>query len=271
MREDNGILTLRYEETKPAKPPLAVTVPPPRQPPTDTHPALRSEEERKRDSGLAPTTSSKAREGSVNTVSTIEENALGPFGVKIDFNSSSSQIDKEREVPTTPSVKRTESVGERSMQRWMKAVSRKSSTRQMPTSKETEEESYSPITTPIPTDSLLDDGFLDTISFSKRGSIMFGGKKDANGHVRPHGGRRYVGRKGGYMILLILFRQPGLPMNTSPTIKLPLSDDLEKESQKVRSMYEQGSAFDWEDGKYSAMAKRSNFENEPAVEEELAT
>jgi hypothetical protein len=189
-REDNGILTLRYEETKPAKPPLAVTVPPPRQPPTEPHPALRSEEERKRDSGLAPTTSSKAREGSVNTVSTIEENALG---VKIDFNSSPAQIEREVEVPATPSVKKSESPGERegSMHRWMKAVSRKSSTPQTPTSKEeTEEESFSRITTPIPTDSLLDEGFLDTISFSKRGSMMFGGKRAVNGHARTNGGRR---------------------------------------------------------------------------------
>ena len=40
-------------------------------------------------------------------------------------------------------------------------------------------------------------------------------------------------------------------MLASPTIKV-LSDDLEKESQKVRSMYEQGTDFDWEDGVYSA-------------------
>jgi hypothetical protein len=191
MREDNGILTLRYEETKPAKPPLAVTVPPPRQPPTEPHPALRSEEERKRDSGLAPTTSSKTREGSVNTVSTIEENVLG---VKIDFNSSPAQIEREAEVevPAIPRVKQSGSPGERegSMHRWMKAVSRKNSTRQTPTSKETEEEeSFSPITTPIPTDSLLDEGFLETISFSKRGSMMFGGKT-VNGHARTNGGRR---------------------------------------------------------------------------------
>jgi hypothetical protein len=189
-REDNGILTLRYEETKAAKPPLAVTVPPPRQPPTEPHPALRSEEERKRDSGLAPTTSSKAREGSVNTVSTIEENVLG---VKIDFNSSPAQIEREVEVPATPSTKKSESPGERegSMHRWMKAVSRKSSTPHTPTSKEeTEEESFSPITTPIPTDSLLDEGFLETISFSKRGSMMFGEKKAVNGHARTNGGRR---------------------------------------------------------------------------------
>jgi hypothetical protein len=70
------------------------------------------------------------------------------------------------------------------------------------------------------------------------------------------------------VILLILGRQPSISMIASPTIKLPLSDDLEKESQKVRSMYEQGSAFDWEDGNYSAMVKPSNFEDEPVVEEE---
>jgi hypothetical protein len=57
-------------------------------------------------------------------------------------------------------------------------------------------------------------------------------------------------------------------MIASPTIKLPLPDDLERESQKVRSMYEQGSAFDWEDGKYSAVAKRSNSEDELVVEKE---
>jgi hypothetical protein len=189
-REDNGILTLRYEETKPAKPPLAVTVPPPRQPPTEPHPALRSEEERKRDSGLATTTSSKAREGSVNTVGTVEENALG---VKIDFDFSSAQErEAEVEIPATPRVKKSESPGERegSMHRWVKALSRKNSTSQTPTSKDTEEESFSPITTPIPTDSLLDEGFLETISFSKRGSMMFGGEKAVNGHARTNGGRR---------------------------------------------------------------------------------
>jgi hypothetical protein len=73
----------------------------------------------------------------------------------------------------------------------MKAVPRKSSTSQTPTSKEeTEEESFRLITTPIPTDSLLDEGFLETISFSKRGSMMFGGKRAVNGHARTNGGRR---------------------------------------------------------------------------------
>jgi hypothetical protein len=33
---------------------------------------------------------------------------------------------------------------------------------------------------------------LESLSFSKRGSMMLGGKKAVNGHVRTHGGRRYV-------------------------------------------------------------------------------
>jgi hypothetical protein len=68
--------------------------------------------------------------------------------------------------------------------------------------------------------------------------------------------------------MLMTIRQPSFSMLASPSIKI-LSDDLEKESKKVRSMYEQGSGLDWEDGKYAAMFKRSNIE-EPVVEEEPA-
>src|SRR5271168_4228627 len=84
-RTDNGLIALRYEETTPAKPPIPVTVAPPHAPPTDTHPALRiptsgaqEGDESKRDSGLAPTTSSKAHEGSLNTVDNV-------LGIAIDF------------------------------------------------------------------------------------------------------------------------------------------------------------------------------------------
>ncbi len=38
-------------------------------------------------------------------------------------------------------------------------------------------------------------------------------------------------------------------MLASPSIKI-MSDDIEKESQKVRSMYDPGSTFDWQDGGY---------------------
>lgn len=64
-------------------------------------------------------------------------------------------------------------------------------------------------------------------------------------------------------------RQPSFSMLDSPCIK-GLSDDLEKESQKVRSMYEQGAGLDWENGKYAATAKRANVE-EPLNKEEPAT
>ena len=69
--------------------------------------------------------------------------------------------------------------------------------------------------------------------------------------------------------MLIGFRQPSFSMLASPSIKI-LSDDLEKESKKVRSMYEQGTGLDWEDGKLAAMAKRANVED-PLAEEEPAT
>jgi len=69
--------------------------------------------------------------------------------------------------------------------------------------------------------------------------------------------------------MLMGVRQPSFSMLASPSIKI-LSDDLEKESKKVRSMYEQGTGLDWEDGKFAAMTKRANVED-PLVEEEPAT
>jgi hypothetical protein len=37
--------------------------------------------------------------------------------------------------------------------------------------------SFAPLAISIPTDSLIDDAFIDNISFSKRGSVMFGGQR----------------------------------------------------------------------------------------------
>ncbi len=44
-------------------------------------------------------------------------------------------------------------------------------------------------------------------------------------------------------------------MLASPNIKI-LPDEVEKESQKVRSMYEQGSVPLWEDGQYGSFGER---------------
>ena len=261
-RTDDGLVTLRYEETTPAKPPIPVTVAPPRRPPTDTHPALRGQmgdteaglvdrdgEERKRDSGLAPTTSSKAREGSLNTGKgrDKEDGVLGGF--KAEFKSSIPAS-----VPATPKIEKSVSVSSSggSFSRWRKPGSRRGSLPKTPPSAKMaspSEEAFSPITTPIPTDSLLDAEFLDSLSFSKRGSMMMGGKKAVNGHARQKLGRT----------------QPSFSMLASPSIKI-LSDDLDEESRKVRSMYEARSDFDWNDGRFSSMADRLNVEQETNAE-----
>lgn len=265
-RVDDGIVTLRYEETTPAKPPIPVTVAPPRKPPTDTHPALRGEgeaeketEERKRDSGLAPTTSSKAREGSLNTADGKErekdEGVLGGF--KIEFGSSIPASLRES-IPATPTaapkIKKSESVASSggSMSRWRRPGSRKGSLPKTPPSAKMaspSEEDFSPITTPIPTDSLLDEEFLQQLSFSKRGSMMLRGKKAVNAQARQNIGRR----------------QPSFSLLASPSIKI-LSNDVDEESKKVRSMYEAGSDLDWNDGRFSSLDDRLNSGPEAKIE-----
>jgi hypothetical protein len=282
IAKGNGLIALRYEDSIAAKPPIPVTVAPPRAPPVDTHPALRTsnrQHENKRDSGLAPTTtttsSKAAREGSPNSAS-VKENVLG---FTINFNSSSlpialsesAQTTSPPRTPTNPNiVKKSYSM---SGSRWRRPSSKGSRTSgaapKTPTSAGKDaEEQFSPITTAIPTDSLLDADFLNSLSFSKRGSIMLGGKKAVNGHSRPYGGRRWV--HSGYFIQNVANghgRQPSFSMLASPAIRV-LSDDLEKESQKVRSMYEQGTNFDWQDGKYSGNAEL-NIQEENASEETL--
>ncbi|TVY94041.1 TBC domain-containing protein [Lachnellula willkommii] len=199
----NGLVAVRYEDSVAAKAPLAVIVAPPRVPPADTHPALRTpHDEKKRDSGLAPTTTttswSTVREGSLNAPST-EKNALG-FTINVDASPPPPIAPLEPaqtySPPKTPAnnkiVKKSYSM---SGSRWRRPTSKGSKKSGAPPKTPTSagkdaEEHYSPITTNIPTDSLLEADFLTSISFSKRGSIMLGGKKAVNGHARPQGGRR---------------------------------------------------------------------------------
>src|SRR3954452_1824556 len=83
-REDDGLLVMPYDDAVEGEAPIHVTVAPPRadekerakEKETNIHPLFRrrpatgleDKDDSKRDSGLAPTTSSKAREGSVNTI-----------------------------------------------------------------------------------------------------------------------------------------------------------------------------------------------------------
>jgi hypothetical protein len=251
-RAGDSMRSLRYEETIPAKPPIPVTVAPPRAPPTDTHPALRrttndlSEEDGwKRDSGLAPTTSSKAREGSVNTV---EENASH---LSTSVSTPAVKIQSAPETPTKPlpevKVTKSSSMSSNGSNRWRRRSSSKSSSPKTPpkTTQSTASEEFTPITMSIPTDSLEED-FLGKLSFSKRGSVMLGGKKAVNRPVRTS----VIGKS-----------IPSFSLLVSPSPKL-LSAEAELESQRVRAMYETGACLDANSSRSSPMDSQSNIEEE---------
>ncbi|KAB8304965.1 hypothetical protein EYC80_004280 [Monilinia laxa] len=240
----------------------------------------------KRDSGLAPTTTTAAattttttatartstitippqgregdQEGSVvNLVTTDNVNVnVNVLGININFDSKLTMANTDTSsTPQTQlshvqspasynnpsSFMKSESLPSStgSLKRWRT----KNSNSQAPTgtgkSTEIPEEDFSPITTPIPGESLLEDDFMQSMSFSKRGSMMLSGRKAVNGQARISATRR----------------QPSFPMlatTSSPSTKV-LSDDLEMESQKVRSMYESGSGFDWRDGEDGSIDHR---------------
>ncbi|TVY40948.1 TBC domain-containing protein [Lachnellula subtilissima] len=231
IAKGNALVAVRYEDSVAAKAPIPVIVAPPRAPPADTHPALRTpHDEKKRDSGLAPTTtsSSTAREGSLKVVST-EKNVLGFINFDSPPPPPIAPLEPAQTYsppPKTPAntkiVKKSYSM---SGARWRRPTSKGSRKSSAPPKTPTSagkgaEEQYSPITTNIPTDSLLEADFLT---------------------------------------------QPSFSMLASPAINV-LSDDLEKESQKVRSMYEQGSSLNWQEGKYSGNAELNIQEENPLEE-----
>ncbi|KAI1107287.1 rab-GTPase-TBC domain-containing protein [Jackrogersella minutella] len=156
------------------------------------------------------------------------------------------------------------------------------------------------ISTTIPTESLLEDDFMTQLSFSKRGSIIFGGK-------HPRKTFRHAGimadQDSGFANENIHLEQPkeprafplvsprerGVSVSASakepakssgapddvkpdslpPTPRRPppsvrvISAEAEKESQKVRSLYESGEGLNWEEG-----ARRSSIDErlQPSAE-----
>lgn len=186
----------------------------------------------KRDSGLAPTnittstiTTIKDREGegepegSINTdtataTATLDnDNVLG-ININFDFDSKvamsntspTPQIQlSDMQSPTSsksPSFMKNESFGPSpagSLKRWKakNGNSKTPTTTSNGNGKSTEipEEDFSPITTPIPNETLLEDDFMQSMSFSKRGSMMLAGKKAINGQARTNATRRWVGSK----------------------------------------------------------------------------
>jgi hypothetical protein len=162
---------------------------------------------------------------------------------------------------------------------------------------------FTPITTSIPEESLWDD--FNSLSFSKRGSLMFGGKSDplalfsmahpgdmpvtplrrvpetatdpvptasaaaATDPTPPPGSGPAVATTRSDDALQ---DKPGAPVieksPSVPSIRV-VSMDVERESQKVRSLYESGEGLNWQDGGRGSYCERLEPTTEvPSDEEE---
>ncbi|KAK0634808.1 hypothetical protein B0T17DRAFT_18265 [Bombardia bombarda] len=146
---------------------------------------------------------------------------------------------------------------------------------------------FVPITTLIPEDSLWDD--FGDLSFSKRGSIMFGGRNDpfslaAAGPPAGAGDELAASAAGagagecptGVMLggdatsdkARVSTMNEDSP--SIPSIRV-MSMDLERESQKVRSLYESGDGLNWQEGGLVSLNERLKpTEEVPSDEEESA-
>lgn len=110
------------------------------------------------------------------------------------------------------------------------------------------------INTNIPQGGLLDDDFLNNIQFSKRGSVYLGGKRvisAMNPRIAPCPMERFADPRAA----------PAAPISPTghamdgrhakkasvPDIRL-MPGDTERESQKVRSLYESTDSIHWQDG-----------------------
>ena len=224
-----------YESTIAGKPPINITVAPP--PPTSArlgiHPLLRPStspepslngntshstphHDPRRDSGLAPS-SSTARE-SRTTLTDVESSAS---------------------VPTSPSLLRvTPNIGlsppANRVRKWSRQKAPKESSHGQ--GEGVAEAPIMRITMDIPSINFDDLTSPGKVEFSKRGSMLIGGKRANDFNVRANG----HSRAGSRML------QP-TKSGTSATSTMPvrlLSADDEMLSQKVRSMYEVGTDQD---------------------------
>jgi len=149
---------------------------------------------------------------------------------------------------------------------------------------------FIPITTSIPEESLWED--FNDLSFSKRGSLMFGGKSDPLalfGKGKSGASSTQVPADppsdptqaaddsaadpatpaAATEAARLRPRAQGLEESPSvPSIRV-VSMDVERESQKVRSLYESGEDLDWRDGGRNSYSERLAPTKEvPSDEEE---
>lgn len=171
--------------------------------------------------------------------------------------------------------------------------------------------SFAPITTQIPDDNLWDD--LGAVSFSKRGSIMFGGKNDPFKSPAPDPEDEQHATSAtttttttttttstsdpasSTQVATVAAPEPETRKSDKTTSKTSKTDsmaekekpsaapqtdapsvpsirvssmDVERESQKVRSLYESGEGLKWEDGGCVSFAERLEPTAEVLSEEE---
>ncbi|KUI67201.1 hypothetical protein VM1G_03400 [Cytospora mali] len=125
---------------------------------------------------------------------------------------------------------------------------------------------FHPINTDIPRGDFLDD--LDSLNFSRRGSIYFGGQRAIGATstaLAPSEAERLEDRAAPAAMPtstmmdgateskgLTTTHQPSTPTDATRKLSLPnirvMSVDTERESQKVRSLYESGDFVNWQDG-----------------------
>lgn len=200
--DESGLKTLRYEEVQEGRQPIPVTVPPPRIPPTDTHPALREpalsladEDSAKRDSGLAPMTSTNMREGSVISIGSASKKTVAITNTDATTTATATANTNNATLPSTAPA--TPVVAERSSSWSSNATNKlrktnggkKNASPDTPESADnrtTSEDNFSPLMTPIPTDAQLELDFMDQVTFSNRGSVLLGGKKAVNAQLRTN-------------------------------------------------------------------------------------
>lgn len=223
---------ISYEDTKAAKPPITITVIPPplsrdgvntsNRPKTSPEPYGPSGKARsgwnhdlRRDSGMAPS-SSTARDSRTTLATDAESLKNSPSLPRITIHD---------EAVTAPSTKQ---------RKWSGYRARKADRQVDQLS--VVDPPFLGITTDIPTGSFEDLTLPGRVDFSKRGSMLIGGKKAnaasgaVNGHARLKSGRR----------------QPSVSMLAAlpDSGRRILSADDVMLSQKVRSMYESGNAME---------------------------
>ncbi|CAD6503365.1 BgTH12-03031 [Blumeria graminis f. sp. triticale] len=247
-REDKGMLTMRYEEALKAKPPIAVTVPPPILPPTDVHPALRPNcediegEKRKRDSGLANTMNSRLEESLAAETGVPFRLSVAPSEIeeRLNSNTGGDSLCQDTTTNLSPTNSRLSSPYpgrlERSDSKWRLKLRAKLADER----RKVLPEKFTHILTEIPTECWMEDDFMDQVAFSKRGSVMLEeSKSDDFLSAQDEPMSQFDGS------------------NTTDTTNL--SAHVQRESQRVRSMYERRSMLTWSERRNSMSLGTNNL------------